>query len=219
MQKALAIYKIIQRLDPYNEEAVNKSKELIIELEISKKRGAPFSYQETAKETESGVAAGVITSPEVEVGKEEIKEVEVKPLLFSSLPDEAVKSLMNSVIPKVFPQGAVIIREGDSGDSIFLLESGHAKVVAHFFDKEIELAVLSAGDLFGEVAFLTGRPRTASVIALDNLTAREFHKTILEKIIHEHPEILKMLDDFYQCRVQDTLQKVKSTIKKEGASS
>ncbi|OGP65941.1 MAG: hypothetical protein A3K22_01795 [Deltaproteobacteria bacterium RBG_16_42_7] len=107
----------------------------------------------------------------------------------------------------------MILEEGDSGDSIFFIKSGHARVVSHILGKELELATLSAGDVFGEVAFLTGRPRTASVIALDRLEVIEFKKFLLEEIFEKYPDILKKLDDFYQCRVQDTLKKVKSKIK------
>jgi CRP-like cAMP-binding protein len=67
--------------------------------------------------------------------------------------------------------------------------------------------------VFGEVAFLTGRPRTASVIATDELRAMEFNRLILEEMFEKYPEILKKLEDFYQSRLEDTLSKVKTRIK------
>ena len=80
--------------------------------------------------------------------------------------------------------------------------------------KEIQLADLSAGDIFGEVAFLTGRPRTASVIANNDGEAIEFNKLLLEEIFEKYPDVFKKLHDFYHCRVQDTVKKVKSNLKK-----
>jgi CRP-like cAMP-binding protein len=107
------------------------------------------------------------------------------------------------------------LEEGDSGDSVFFITSGRAKVISHIMGKEIELAILSPGDFFGEVAFLTGRPRTASVIALDELHVREFTKILLEEIFERYPSTLEKLEDFYHCRIEDTLRTVKNKIKKK----
>jgi len=151
------------------------------------------------------------TSEEVHQGEEEPPSY--IPSLFASLPEDEIKQLIDRVEPQLFSPGQMILEEGDSGDSIFFIKSGHARVVSHILGKELELATLSAGDVFGEVAFLTGRPRTASVIALDMLEVIEFKKFLLEEIFEKYSDILKKLDDFYQCRVQDTLEKVKSKIK------
>jgi CRP-like cAMP-binding protein len=132
----------------------------------------------------------------------------------SSLPEDEVKQITGSLKAQSFLQGQKVVEEGDFGDSIFIIISGKAKVVAHILGNEIELATLSAGDVFGEVAFLTGRPRTASVIADDELTVMEFNRLILEEIFEKYPEILKRLEDFYQSHLEDTLSKVRTKIKK-----
>ncbi len=138
------------------------------------------------------------------------------PSIFASLPPDEIIQIMNRIEPQTYSPGQIILEEGDSGDSIYFINKGHAKVVAHMLGKEIELATLSAGDIFGEVAFLTGRPRTASIIAVDKIEVFELNKFILDEVFEKYPDILKKLDDFYQCRVQNTLQKVKSQIKKTG---
>jgi CRP-like cAMP-binding protein len=285
MQKALALYKIILRLDPYNTEAINRSKELMMELESLKKQSSTIlsfktEFEEKVEqkvETEVGLPLGIEeeavqkveseVSPPSGIDEEAEQKIEVRPpvimedfiertsyaeepsvtthpvemheqeevviqqktelsdiprsedscshfpFLFASLPEDEIKHLIDRVEPQLFSPGQMILEEGDSGDSIFSIKSGHAKVVSHILGKELELATLSAGDVFGEVAFLTGRPRTASVIALDRLEVIEFKKFLLEEIFEKYPDILKKLDDFYQCRVQDTLMKVKSKIK------
>lgn len=269
MQKALALYKIILRLDPYNTEAINRSKELMMDLESLKKQsstilsfktefeekaeqkteaevGLPLGIEEEAEqkievepsvkiedfiERTSYVEEPLVTTHPIELGEQEQVEKQPTPStseihqgeeeltsyipsLFVSLPEDEIKHMLNRVEPQLFSPGQMILEEGDSGDSIFFIKSGHARVVSHILGKELELATLSAGDVFGEVAFLTGRPRTASVIALDMLEVIEFKKFLLEEIFEKYPDILKRLDDFYQCRVQDTLEKVKSKIKK-----
>jgi len=136
------------------------------------------------------------------------------PEFLSSLPEDEARKLVSSIKSQLFSPGQRIIEEGDSGDSIFLIKAGQADVVSHILGKEIELATLSVGDVFGEVAFLTGRPRTASVIAIDKLEIIEFDRIILEEMFEKYPDILKKVQDFYQSHVQDTIQKVKGRIKK-----
>lgn len=254
-QKALAIYKIILRLDPENAEAVAKFKELLMEVESSRMKSASaapsfelkieekpeqeavFGSEPSTEKMDDFFAgrsfdevslAGMPSSEMQEQaefegpaepavsdvflsGKEAVSGI---PEFLSALPEEEARELLGKIKPQLFSAGQKIVEEGDSGDSIFLIKSGRASVVAHILGKEIELAVLSDGDVFGEVAFLTGRPRTASVIALDKLELIEFDRLILDEMFEKYPDILKKLQDFYQSHVQDTLRKVKSRIKK-----
>lgn len=252
IQKALALYKIILRLDPENDEALKLSKDLMIELESAKaaKSATPSlgaqiikeSFEEK-QEVETGMPLGLEEEEESGAGEEQpgietphplelpekpIPEKEPEaaersgreeditfelPSLFSPLPREEAQRLFGNITPQLYPAGRTIIEEGDSGDSIYIIQSGQAKVVTHIIGKEIELAILSPGDVFGEVAFLTGRPRTASVIALYDVEVREIDKFLLQEIIEAYPETVRKIYDFYQCRVQDTVQKVKSRIK------
>ena len=252
IQKALALYKIILRLDPENDEALKLSKDLMIELESAKaaKSAAPSLGAQIIKESfeekqemETGMPLGLEEEEESGAGEEQpgieaphplelpekpIPEKEPEaaersgreeditfelPSLFSPLPREEAQRLFGNITPQLYPAGRTIIEEGDSGDSIYIIQSGQAKVVTHIIGKEIELAILSPGDVFGEVAFLTGRPRTASVIALYDVEVREIDKFLLQEIIEAYPETVRKIHDFYQCRVQDTVQKVKSRIK------
>jgi tetratricopeptide (TPR) repeat protein len=262
-QKALALYKIILRLDSYNEEAINKSNELMIGIETAKKQRQPHvpfitKFEETANQNNEearplGTGEDIETElkpsvdmtdvidrtsyrdnpPEVSAppetteedhvdmqpssGIEEIpqSEGEEVPSFFFSLPKDDIQYLLYKTDSHTFSPGQLILEEGDSGDSIFFIKSGHAQVIAHILGKQIELATLSPGDVFGEVAFLTGRPRTASVIALDNLKVIEFTKFLLEEIFARYPSTLAKLHDFYHCRIEDTLEKVKDEIKKK----
>jgi tetratricopeptide (TPR) repeat protein len=247
IQKALALYKIILRLDSENDEALKLSKELMMELENAK--GAKSSISsigtqiikesfEDKQEVETGMSLGLederepeeipgqpVTgihhpleldeNPEVTAGIGVLDDacIAMTPL-FSHLPKEEAQRLIGNIIPQFYASGQTIIEEGDSGDSIYIIKSGHAKVVSHILGREIELAILSPADVFGEVAFLTGRPRTASVAAIDDLEAIEIDKFLLQKIIETYPETIKQMHDFYQCRVQDTVEKVKSKLKK-----
>jgi len=250
LQKALAVYKIVLRIDQNNSEAITKTKQIVMELEIKKmktERGMA-ECQEKAAELVVGdimpsvegsaIVSGEKSEPSAEPSLQEItselpitktefyeeamQEVQtgpvpetssVIPLFLESLPFEDREELISKSQLRTFPAGETIIKEGELGDSIFVIKSGVAIVSINILNKEIELANLKAGDVFGEVAFLTGRPRTASVTAIDDIEVLEFNHDLLEDILNRFPESLRQLEDFYQYHFQDTLEKVKRKIK------
>jgi tetratricopeptide (TPR) repeat protein len=206
IQKALALYKVILRLDSYNEEALKLSKQLMIELEGLKKPKTATPYLKGHFEGKKPEAA----AQEISQEKKE-KPIHI-PSLFACVPPDEIIQLIKKIPLQEYSPGQVIIEEGDSGDSLFLITSGSAKVIAHILGKEMELATLSPGDVFGEVAFLTGRSRTASVVVLDQLEVIELNRVFLEGILETYPDVLKMMNDIYHSHAQDTIEKVKSKL-------
>ncbi len=132
------------------------------------------------------------------------------PEAFSALPDDMLHRFMHDLSRRAYTDTQTVIEEGDSGDSLYIIRSGKAKVVAHLLGKSVELAVLGSGDVFGEVGFLTGRPRTASVIADGPLEVYEITRREIEKLIESTPAVMAKIEDFYEMRVRDTLRQIKS---------
>ena len=132
------------------------------------------------------------------------------PDMFSDVPKEMMHDFMNRLSILTFRDGQRVIEEGDSGDSMYIIRSGKANVVAHLLGRQIELAVLGDGDVFGEVGFLTGRPRTASVIASGKLEVYEITRLEIEKLIESAPDVIARLEGFYEKRVRDTIRKIMS---------
>lgn len=133
-----------------------------------------------------------------------------KPEIFSDLSDEVYSGFIRELDTRDFKNGQTVIEEGDAGDTMYLVRSGKARVLAHLLGREIELAILGEGDLFGEVGYLTGRPRTASVIADGSLEVYEIGRIHIEALIDMNPEILARLEEFYEGRIIDTIKKIKS---------
>ena len=80
---------------------------------------------------------------------------------------------MHEVIPKIerlqAAKGDVIIRQGDPGDSLYLVLSGRLNVVSSDASgREIVLTVLEPGRTVGEISLLTGERRTATVVAVED---------------------------------------------------
>jgi len=87
--------------------------------------------------------------------------------LIRHLPLEAVEEMVTRVSERSFEAGELVFQEGDSGDEVFFLETGSITVSR---DNQ-EIALLGSGDVLGEIALVTGAPRTATAIATENATA------------------------------------------------
>lgn len=90
----------------------------------------------------------------------------------------------------VASKGEVMIREGDQDQSSYILLTGRASVIKSGAKKT--LAELLPGSLFGEVSFLTDRPRTTSIVALTTSIVFELDKPTLK---HLQPQIREKLKD------------------------
>lgn len=66
------------------------------------------------------------------------------------------------------PEGTLVMRQGDQGNSAYLLQSGMVSVYVDHDGRRIELAKLEMGQIFGEMALIFDDPRTASVVALED---------------------------------------------------
>jgi len=87
--------------------------------------------------------------------------------LIAAITDPLVRELASRGAVRSFPKSAVIINEGDRGDSLFVILSGRVKVYVSDDDgREMILDHYGAGDYVGEMA-LDGRPRSASVMTLE----------------------------------------------------
>jgi small-conductance mechanosensitive channel len=85
----------------------------------------------------------------------------------------------------VYAKGETIIRHDAEGDSMFIVHAGSVSVRVD----EAEVARLSAGDFFGEMALLTGERRTADVVALTEVIAVEIAKDALQPVLQDLPDL------------------------------
>jgi len=119
--------------------------------------------------------------------------------------EEKLISILKKQPLKKFNPGDIIIKEGDIGREVFLVVEGVAKVSTKIQGREIELAKLFPGDIFGEIAFITQRQRVASVLAdKGGCVVIEISPETLDLLISEKPEILKYLYDLYRTRLKDS---------------
>jgi hypothetical protein len=137
---------------------------------------------------------------------------------FAAFPQSALESLLTSTCVRTFAPAEVIVREGEPGTSLFLIENGTVEV--HTVDpkgRPLVLAELGPGEFFGEVAVLTGRPRTATILAKESVTVIEITREQLEGIVAAHPQVREVLERFYTQRAHATVEAMLSHLRKPDA--
>ncbi len=185
--KALAQYKLALRFDPANKDALAKMEQLHTNKTVSELKLEPVE-EGTAQPTQSVIP------------------------LFSGFTQEEFNEFTKRMIIHTVPPGKPIIKEGDRGSSVFVLTRGAVKVYATIAGKKVELAVLQPSDFFGEIAFLTGQPRTATVETVEESDVLEVAEEDLNEMIGKSPRIKEVLKNYHEQRVKSTLEKVKEVI-------
>lgn len=128
--------------------------------------------------------------------------------LFAGLAADELNSLVKYARTKRIAANEVVFHKGAPGDQMFAIIGGRMKIVTLSDEgKEIVLAILAPGDVFGEISLLDGRARTATVIAAENgeLLILERHEFI--PFLERHPKIaIKLLEEICKrLRVTDAL--------------
>jgi len=100
--------------------------------------------------------------------------------------------MSDSLFPRFgreFPAGEVLFREGESGDVMFVIQSGLVRIskVLHGFERT--LATFGRGDFLGEMAILNDKPRTATATVVENATVLVINAKMLETMIAKNSEI------------------------------
>ena len=90
---------------------------------------------------------------------------------------------------KTFEDGETIIRQGDDGDCMYVVQAGEAEVVVQGSGGEVRLSTLKEGDVFGEMALFTRSKRSATIRALGRVRVLTVEKHGFLKRVHEDPSL------------------------------
>jgi len=123
------------------------------------------------------------------------------------LNDEELRMLVPSVQVRQFGSGEMLIREGEQGDSLFIFRSGTAELFGRTADgQNRHLANYERGDFTGEMALMTGEPRTASVRATTDVEVIEMDREGFTRLFKEHPQVAAGIGDIIAVRNQKRLE-------------
>ena len=154
--------------------------------------------------------------------------------------------MKESELGKAFSDGDVIFREGDKGETMYVIQSGNVKIAKNTKSGEVTLATLTSGDIFGEMSLFDRMPRSATAVASGKATILSIDKkklfttisrdpTMVFKVLETMSHRIRMLDEELSrlkktkehllqscCNVEETctmiLQEAKNTISAENGS-
>ena len=110
--------------------------------------------------------------------------------VFEALAPPDLARVADVAVPRTFPGGQVIFREGDASDTCYIVRTGHARAVRENIDgRTITLAHFGPGDIFGELAMFDDERRSATVETLDEVEAIAILGADMRRLLREHPDI------------------------------
>lgn len=99
--------------------------------------------------------------------------------------------------------GETIVREGESGDCLYVIQSGEVEVIRERDGAEVQLAVLKESDFFGEGSLFDREKRSATVRALGEVRVLTVDKKTLLRRIQEDPTLAYRIIETMSRRVRD----------------
>jgi len=122
--------------------------------------------------------------------------------ILRSLDEGEIRKLSEGVRVRVFGPGEDVVRQGEAGDSLFIIRRGT-------LDVRIDGAVvgtLREGNVFGEMSLLTGEKRTATVSAKTEVCLVEVSKDNIEPVIRANPHLLESLSAILSQRQEENIE-------------
>ena len=128
------------------------------------------------------------------MGGDHAAELLSRTKLFRDLAPEALRELADATSERSYWKGQPVFSEGDPGESLYLTVEGRIKVYVTSDDgDDMVLATLQPPDVFGEIALIDGRPRSASAEALEPSTLLELARGPFLELVAKHPSMTESL--------------------------
>jgi CRP-like cAMP-binding protein len=114
--------------------------------------------------------------------------------LFRAIDSAALYDLRTDMDWRFLAGGETLFRAGDAGDSMYVVLSGRLRIIAERSDGTNEaIREIAQGESVGELALLTGRPRSATVRAIRDTELVRISQAAFENAIRTHPQMLRRL--------------------------
>jgi small-conductance mechanosensitive channel len=129
--------------------------------------------------------------PDVHKKLEEEEQLLANVDLFATITPELRNQIALSAPMAIYGSGETIVRQGEEGQSMFVVLSGTVSVVLQ--PSREEVARIDRGGYFGEMSLLTGEPRSATVIAVGDVVVVEIGADLFRRLATAHPEAIEKI--------------------------
>lgn len=142
-------------------------------------------------------------------GGKRIEEVLSRNPLFANLEEFYLKGIISRGELRSWPDGSQIIIEGESGEEVYFITSGKVKVTLYGEEgREIVLAILKDGDMFGEMSIIDDKPRSANVEATTDLECLVVSKTAFLDYLSRHHKVYMRFFAYLTGRLREATRKI-----------
>jgi CRP-like cAMP-binding protein len=126
------------------------------------------------------------TDPNADKAKERMAKIHpyAKAVYLDKTPDDFTRT---------YPKNTMIFSENEPGTELYIIQRGVVKITKIVEDNEVLLAMLKPGDIFGEMALLENKPRSASAIAMEDCTLMAVNKANFERMVASQPQLITRL--------------------------
>jgi CRP/FNR family cyclic AMP-dependent transcriptional regulator len=109
--------------------------------------------------------------------------------ILATLSDEQIERFVRFMEIEAVPQWKVVVKQGERGDTMYLILDGELRVRTMAAGKETILTTLSIGDFFGDISLFDRGPRSADVVANTDATLLKISSAAFDKLAAEAPDV------------------------------
>jgi CRP/FNR family transcriptional regulator, cyclic AMP receptor protein len=129
--------------------------------------------------------------------------------IFGQLPADVIAQLGTYAVKRRVQRGGVIFAKGDPGTGLMAVLQGSVRISMPTLDgREIVLNLMQPGEVFGEIALLDGRPRSADAIAAENCELMVIDRRNFIPFVHSRPEVAVNLIEILCSRLRRVSEQV-----------
>ena len=128
--------------------------------------------------------------------------------IFRSLRKKELRGLEDIANLHLFSASQIVFQEGDPGRSVYIILDGRVQVFTKDHQgKQFPLATLESNQFFGEMALLSGKPRSSSVATVTESLLAEFSYKNMKRLMMRYPQIKEVLVQYFREREEDSKKK------------
>jgi CRP-like cAMP-binding protein len=135
------------------------------------------------------------------------------------LSDEELHILAGAVRVRQFGAGEALMRQGDTGDTFYIIRHGVVDVTTNGADgRQVHIAELTRPAFFGEMALMTGEPRNATIRARIDVEVLEMNRAGFTELFRTHPDAASQMSEIIAARLSQRRERLDAGQQTDGGA-